>query len=343
MPPLQLRVGGRQPNEYAGSVDDHTLTVLEFDKVLRLLEGQCAFSVSRELAASVRPADLFADVVQLQTETAEMTELEHLGIEIPTAGASDIRPHLDSASKGRALDIPDLVAVAQTLKTAFRARQVVERLYERLPALMATAEATEDFRPECARVEEAINARGELDDNASTELATTRRELRQAQARVEQRAQAALADAVRRGIAQEGLLTERSGRTVIPVKAGYRGQLQGIVHDVSASGATIFLEPMSVVDAGNEARELELAERREVQRILLELSSLFGDRHAEAVASVTGLAHLDMLRAKVRLGRSAFKAHLPPPGDGTQAGSMTQARPTSYAVATRCFGARWFP
>jgi DNA mismatch repair protein MutS2 len=298
------------------SVDDHTISVLEFDKVLDLLEKQCAFSVSREMAAKVRPATSFEHVAALQTETAEMTELEHLGIEIPTVGCSDIRDHLKAAAKGRALEVEDLVAVAQTLRTALRARQVVERLYERLPALMRIAEAIEDFRPAAARVDEAINTRGEIDDNASPQLASVRRELRQAQERVEQRAQSALADAVRRGIAQDGLLTERSGRTVIPIKADFRGHMPGIVHDVSASGATIFLEPMSVVDAGNESRELELAERREVRRILEELSAMFGERHEDAANTLAGIAHLDLVRAKVRLGRT-YKAKLPFPADGT--------------------------
>ena len=102
-------------------------------------------------------------------------------------------------------------------------------------------------------------------DNASPQLAITRRELRQAQDRLESRAQAALADAIRRGIAQEGLLTERNGRKVIPIKTDYKGSLAGIVHDVSSSGATVFIEPMGVVDAGNARNEGLVTSLRERQ------------------------------------------------------------------------------
>src|SRR5690606_19182619 len=130
----------------------------------------------------------------------------------------------------------------------------------------------------------------------------------------DQRAQAALNDAIRRGVAQEGLLTERNGRKVIPIKADYRGQVQGIVHDVSSSGATVFIEPMGVVDAGNQVRELQLAELREVRRVLQRLSAILGDMETEALRSTVALARLDVITAKVRLGRR-MKAALPPPGD----------------------------
>ncbi len=123
-----------------------------------------------------------------------------------------------------------------------------------------------------------------------------------------------MADAIRRGVAQEGLLTERNGRKVIPVKADYRGQVQGIVHDVSSSGATIFVEPMGVVDAGNQVRELQLAEQREIRRVLQRLTALLGESEDEALRSTMALAELDVISAKMRFGRR-MKAGLPPPGE----------------------------
>jgi DNA mismatch repair protein MutS2 len=296
-------------------VDEHTLRVLEFEKVLALLSAETTFSVGRELAHEVRPETDYARVARLQAETADVRLLDQMGIDIPFAGAKDIRPLVHAAAIGQGLDAPDLLDAAQTLRTAWRAKMVIERVRMRVPTLGEVADPVCDFRRFSDAVDEAITPRGEVADSASDTLALTRRELRAAQSRLEQRSQAALADAVRRGIAQEGLLTERNGRKVIPIKADHKGALAGIVHDVSSSGATVFIEPMAVVDAGNQVRELQLAEDREVRRVLLRLSALMGERKEEALDTVIALGRLDVLHAKARLARK-FRAGLPPPGDG---------------------------
>lgn len=292
------------------------MRVLEFDKVLAVLAGETAFSVGREFALELRPAATFEEALHHQQLTAEARLLDQQGIDVPFAGARDIRATIHSAAIGQALDPPDLVDAAQTLKTAWRARQLLERFRDRVVHLAAVADDVADFRRFTDAVDEAITPRGEVADAASDALAATRRELRAAQERLDQRAQAALADAIRRGIAQEALLTERNGRKVIPIKADHRGQLAGIVHDVSSSGATVFLEPMGVVETGNQVRELQLAEEREVRRVLQRLTALLGEREEEAKASLHALARLDVLHAKVRLARR-WKAALPPPGDAS--------------------------
>lgn len=295
-------------------MDEHTIRVLEFEKVLRLLAAEAAFSVGREFALAAWPEADYGAAAALQRETAEMRLLDQLGIDIPFSGAHDIRPLIHAASIGQALEPSSLVEAAQTLKTARRARLVLEKVRDRVPRLAAIADAIGDFRTFGDEVDRAISARGEVADSASEQLAATRRELRAAEARLEQRAQAALADAVRRGVAQDGLLTERNGRKVIPVKSDYRGQLSGIVHDVSSSGATLFIEPMAVVEAGNQVRELQLAEDREVRRVLQRLTAILGDSAELARDSVLALGRLDLISARVRLGRK-MRAGLPPPGE----------------------------
>jgi len=295
-------------------MDEHTLRVLEFSKVLDLLAAETAFSIGRELALAVRPETDYEAAFELQSQTAELRLLDHMGIDLPFAGARDIRPLIHAAGIGQVLDPGDLLDAAQTLRTAWRARAVIEKLRDRVPRLAAISDAVSDFRSFSDAIDEAITARGEVADSASDLLATTRRELRLAESRLDQRIQAALADAIRRGIAQEGLLTERNGRKVIPIKADYRGQIQGIVHDVSSSGATVFLEPMGVVDAGNQVRELQLAEEREVRRVLQRLTAILGDREPQALATAMALGALDLLSAKARLGRR-MKASLPPPDE----------------------------
>ncbi|MEP6870349.1 MAG: endonuclease MutS2 [Anaerolineaceae bacterium] len=295
-------------------MDEHTLRVLEFEKVLQLLAGETAFSVGRELALKVRPATDYDEAFGLLSLTAEMRLLDQLGIDIPFAGARDVRPTIHGAGIGQVLEAAELVEAAQTLRTAWRARVAVEKLRPRIPRLAAITDQVADFRRFSDEIDRAITARGEVADSASDILASTRRELRTAQDRLEQRAQAAMADAIRRGIAQEGILTERNGRKVIPIKSDYRGQLAGIVHDVSSSGATVFVEPMGVVDAGNQVRELQLAEQREVRRVLQRLAAILGESEAAALQTVLALAQLDVISAEVRIGKR-LKAQLPPAGE----------------------------
>lgn len=299
---------------YAWGVDEHTLRVLEFDKVIALVATECAFSVGRELVGAIRPEVDYSAAVERQAATAEMRALDQMGLDIPFAGAKDIRPQIRAAAIGQALDPGDLLDAAQVLKTAARARNVVERVRARAPRLGGVVDDVAGFHRFVDEVETAITTRGEVADAASDALATARRELRAAQDRLEQRAQAALADAVRRGIAQEGLLTERNGRKVIPIKAEQRGQLPGIVHDVSSSGATVFVEPLSVVEAGNQVRELQVAVEREIRRVLERLTALLGEREDAAAATLMALGRLDMLCALVAFGRK-MKAQLPPPAD----------------------------
>ncbi len=295
-------------------MDEHTLRVLEFGKVLQLLAAEAAFSLGRERALALRPETDYARAFELQSETAEMRLLDQLGIDVPFAGARDIRQLIHGASIGQALEPGELLEAAQTLKTARKARNVVEKLRDRVPRLAHIADEIGDFRIFTDDVDEAITSKGSVADSASDALATTRRELRVAEGRLEQRAQSALADAIRKGAAQEGLLTERNGRKVIPVKADFRGSVQGIVHDVSSSGATLFIEPMGVVDAGNQVRELQLAEEREVRRVLQRITAHLGDSADAATAAVEALGHLDLISAKVRLARK-MRAALPPPGE----------------------------
>ena len=307
-------------------MNEHTLRVLEFDKVQSMLASETAFSLGRELAVALEPEREHEAVLALQAETAEMTHIDQMGLDVPLRGMRDLRSMVHSATIGQAIEPTDLQDAANALDTAWRARQLAMRLAERTPRIAAIAEAIADFRPFVAEVSRAITPRGAVADDASPELAAVRRELRGAQGRLEQRARTALADAVRRGIAQEELLTERNGRMVIPVKADFRGQLPGIVHDVSSSGATVFLEPMSVVETGNEVRELQLAEEREERRVLLQLSAMVGEREGEALETLAAMARLDLLRAKVLLGKRLGAALPRANGDDSWLGERGETR-----------------
>ena len=141
-------------------MDEHTIRVLEFEKVLQLLAAEAAFSVGRELALAVRPSTEYAAAFDLQSETAEMRLLDQMGIDMPFAGARDIRPLIHSAAIGQVLEPGDLAEAAQTLKTARRARLVLEKVRDRVPRLAAIADAIGDFRRFSDEVDKAISTGG---------------------------------------------------------------------------------------------------------------------------------------------------------------------------------------
>lgn len=296
-------------------MDTHALRVLEFGKVLEIVARETAFSLGRERVLQLAPSPDLDVVRERQSTTAEMRLLHQIGMEISFAGARDLRPTLQAASIGQMQETGPLLEAANTLNTAVRARRLVERVRDRVPRLGAIADRVADFFLFTDAVDKAITDRGEVADAASEALAIARRELRSALARLEQRAQAAMQDAIRRGIVQEALLTERNGRKVIPIRAESRNQFAGIVHDVSSSGATVFIEPMGVVEAGNEAREAQLAEDREIRRALQHLTDLLGELATDAAGALNALAELDELTAKARFGTRVHAEVPMPEGD----------------------------
>ncbi len=294
-------------------MDAHALRVLEFEAVLQMLASETAFGAGHGLALALRPATELEEVLERQRLTAEARELHRQGIDLPFGGVTDIRELAHAAGIGQVLEPAELLQATRTLRTAWRARAVLERVRDRVPHLAALGAAIADLRPIADGVEAAIGPDGLVLDGASEALGAVRRELRVAHDRLEQRAQAALADAIRKDLTQEPLLTERNGRKVIPVKADFRGRIQGIVHDVSSSGATVFLEPMALVEPGNRVRELRLSEDREVRRVLQRLSGSLGERAQEAAASVEALAQLDLWMSAARLAKR-LRCGLPQPG-----------------------------
>jgi DNA mismatch repair protein MutS2 len=320
-------------SSYPDFVDEHAIRVLEFRKVLEDISREAAFSLGREKVLAIEPFLTLDDVATAQSLTAEMVYLHQAGIDVPFAGARDIHTTLQAAAIGQVQDPGTLSEASNALKACVRARRVVERVRDRVPRLGALADRIGDFFAFTDAVEQALSDRGEVLDSASDALATARRELRSAQSRLDQRAQAAMQDAIRRGIVQEGLLTERNGRKVIPVKAEMRSQMSGIVHDVSSSGATVFIEPMGVVETGNEVRELQLAEEREIRRVLQRLTDTLGSMTEDAALAIDTLAELDALHAKVRYGRSHRASR-----EMARRGCEPPAPRGSFAVATRYYG-----
>ncbi|MEX2225972.1 MAG: endonuclease MutS2 [Dehalococcoidia bacterium] len=296
-------------------MDAHALRTLEFDKILARLARHAAFSGGRELALALEPSTDYATVLKRQRETAEARRLLQMKPRTGLQGAHDVRPLAEKAERGGILLPEDLLNVASTLECARDLKYAIGKLDETLPLLADSVSVIEPLARLIEDINRSINQRSEVTDQASPALGSIRREVRTLHDRLYQRMQEILATNVSKGVAQEPIITLRDGRYVIPIKQDYRGQLKGIVHDVSSSGATVWMEPLAVVDLANRWREAQLEEEREVERILRALSAEVGAASYSITTNVDVLAHLDLALAKVRFGDEIDAPELPYEGD----------------------------
>jgi DNA mismatch repair protein MutS2 len=311
---------------------EKTLTTLEFDKVLARLARHTSFSAGRELALALRPSTNHAEVVRRQRLTAEARRLRAMKPNVSLRGSHDARPLAQKASLGGILEPTEFLEIASTLRAALEMRSTLARLSGNLPLLAELAEDLPEAPDLVADIARCINARAEVTDVASPVLSVLRRDVRIAHDRLNAKLQEILNSPLGRQVAQEPIVTLRDGRYVIPVKADFRGQMQGIVHDVSSSGATVFLEPLAVVDLGNTWRELQLEEEREVERVLRRLSAAVGAAAAAVIGDVEGLAEIDLALAKARLA-DEMGAHELPQEDGSQSWLVSAPAPLNLVNA----------
>ena len=276
------------------NMDEKTLGTLEFPKVLERLANYAAFSASAELARALRPAETLEEALKRQQVTSEARLLLDLNVDVTVGGATDVRQLAERAARRGTLEPAELMAVKDTLTSARNLARYFERSGAQFPALAEIAEA---FPPPVGVIDaisRAISERGEIMDQASDKLARVRREMKISYDRLMSRLQKMVADPNVVPMLQEALITQRSGRYVIPLRAEFKGRVRSIVHDQSSSGATLFVEPLVIVDLNNEWHAAQLAERDEERRILAELSDLVGNNYERINLLVQALARFDM-------------------------------------------------
>jgi DNA mismatch repair protein MutS2 len=264
-------------------VNEGALARLELPAVRRLLAERTSFTPGRELALGLVPTTDLREAERLHDETAAARDLVRASPSTGLRGARDIRDALRRARLGGALDPEQLVGVADTVRAA-------EHLFVDIRPYPPLAARTKFARPPldvAGAIEHAIGGTGEVLDRASTRLGGLRAELRAAQARLQQRLDGLVRSPDLARLLQDPIVTQRGGRYVVPVKAEHRGAVKGIVHDQSASGQTVFIEPLEILEANNALREAELAERLEVERIIDELSRRV-EKAAEDLEAVVG-------------------------------------------------------
>jgi DNA mismatch repair protein MutS2 len=268
-------------------MNPRTLRVLEYGKILEKVANFCAFSGGADLARALLPSDDLPTIQQRLTETDEAFRLRF---------AAEIQ----TLQRGSVLFAPDLLEVKSTLLRARSLRNLLLRLENAYPALAQIAQNIEACEHVVAEIGRCINDRGEVVDGASSALAAIRQELRTAQDRLLATLERLVHSAEVKPYLQEALVTQRQGRYVIPVRQEYKGHIDGIVHDQSSSGATLFIEPIRVVQQNNAVRELELQEDKEVRRILAELTELVADEAIYIRRNVQVLSELDFTFAKAK-------------------------------------------
>jgi DNA mismatch repair protein MutS2 len=280
-------------------MDSKTLNVLEYPKILDRLAGFCDFSASMELARSLEPTSSFELATARLAETSEACKL--LSIQGMGVGAAhDIRPQADLAARGGVLDPQALLDVKSTLISCRELKKAFEKRTEEYPRLTQTALGLPDSHGLVDSISRILSDRGEILDSASPKLADIRRELKVAQDRLMSRLQKYVTDSKTVSMLQEPIVTQRDGRYVIPLRSEFKGKIKAIIHDSSSSGATLFIEPLPVVEANNQLRELQLAERDEERRILAEVSRQIGEHATELKYGVENLAALDLAFAKAK-------------------------------------------
>jgi DNA mismatch repair protein MutS2 len=276
------------------------LQILELPKILERLAEHTLFSAGRELALSLQPSPDLGEVSRRQGETSEARALLEDRADLSVGGARDVRPLVDRAEHGAILLPGELLDVRDTLVSGRTLRRAITRLRDQFPLLASAASRIEECPGVVAEIARCINDRAEVVDGASQNLARIRRELKVAHQRLLDKLDRIVASSSNAPFLQEAFVTQRGGRYVIPLKADFKGRIPGIVHDQSASGATVFVEPLSTVGLNNRWRELQLEEEREVQRILAGLSNLVAEEGKFIERTVESLAELDLAFAKAK-------------------------------------------
>ena len=280
---------------------EKSIRVLELPQLLERLSQKAVSEAAKERALRLTPSTDADDVRRLQDETDAARALIGLRGSPSFSGVKDVREALARAERGGMLNPRELLTIAGLLTNSRRVREyyeadqgegtVLDRMFDSLHA----NRFLED------KITTSILSEDEIADAASPELADIRRHKRAASAKGRQILQKIISSPSYKSTLQEALITQRDGRFVVPVKADHRGDLPGLVHDISASGATLFVEPMGVVQANNELKELEAKEKKEIERILFALSAEAAG-FAEAILwDYDILVHLDLIFARGEL------------------------------------------
>lgn len=277
------------------------LAVLEYDKIINMLRECAGSEMAKARITLFKPS---SDPYKIRERLAETTEAVQVILRkggIPLGQLYDIENALHLARKGGSLTMKQLLQVLYNLKVTGQVTAFLRSDLPELPILDGMREVLVTFPRLADRIDRCILSEDEMSDNASPELKNIRRSILRQNEAIRSRLNQILNHRDNQTYLQDSIVTMRDGRYVVPVKAEHRAKMPGIVHDQSASGATLFVEPQVIVDLNNELRELELAERAEIDRILAELSSGVAEHFHELMNNQKILISMDVIFAKGKL------------------------------------------
>lgn len=291
-------------------MDTRTLRLLEYDKIRDRLLPYAATALGKEHIARMRPS---RDLTMVRSRLGETDEARRMIEEhgsAPFDGLRDVREPLLRAEKQGVLTAAELLDVADTAAGLRRLRRHLAAADARFTALKEQGKLLAEF-PDIERaVDEAIGPNGEVLDAASPELAAARRKVRRMHEEIQRELQRLVTSPAILEMLQEPIITQRNGRFCVPVRAEERNTFKGIVHDISASGQTVFMEPLSVVELGNDLREAQRREEEEVYRVLAALSAQVGRVAGALKSSLETSGRLDSIFARAHFA-NALRATAP--------------------------------
>ena len=283
---------------------------LELDKILEMLAAETCCQAAKELALSIRPETDLDEVLRSLKRTDDAFKLT-LRFGTPSfTGLTDPTPRLKIAAAGGVLSPKDLLNIGAVLRQSRSLSQWAHQFEEEENSITEDLFSLYLNNTLEREISSAIISEEEIDDNASPELASIRRKIRQTELKARERLEKIVHSGTYQKYLQDSIITMRDGRFVVPVKAEYRGEIEGMVHDTSASGSTYFIEPMGVVEANNEIRVLQSKEKDEIERILADFSARCADCGEDLQLLFGKLMDLNVLFAKTRLA-SKMNANCP--------------------------------
>jgi len=283
-------------------IGEKTFITLEFDKILGILKQHLACEVGLEYAGKLRPALSKKDAESLQEQTAEAEAIYTRTGRTPISGFPDVRELVGRMHAALFLSTRELLAVASAMRASREAKDVLQS-GEAEGMLCNMANRLTSHRSAEEEIARCILAEDEISDNASPELSRIRRQMKIVNERVREKLNGMLRSTTTQRYLQESIITIRNGRYALPVKAEYRSQVPGLVHDQSSSGATLFVEPAAVVELGNEHKRLLAEEKNEIERILSGLTAMISPFADEIHGSVNMMGALDVIFARAVMAR----------------------------------------
>ena len=285
-------------------MNERNLRVLEFPKIREMMAALAVTDMGRECCRALVPSSDPDEVRRRQAETEEASTVLAYNGANPMAWFTDVREYLKLAHVGSTLSQKALLSVGDALKAARVVRSALVTDREDTPLLTEMGSRLSTNRPLEEDIFNAILSEDEISDHASPELYNIRRQMRVLNDRVRDKLNAVIRSSSTQKYLMDAIITVRNGRYVVPVKAECRQYIPGIVHDQSGSGSTLFIEPMAVVEAGNELKQWTLKEHNEIERILADFSARIAPDAPLYASNLEILAKVDMIFARAALGRS---------------------------------------